>query len=379
MVEFEFLQSVPEETVLADPEIRYAKDVWLEMINNAQKKIDIGQFYIESVKGEAMEPVLNAIEEAGKRGVKVRVIIDKSLADNYPHNFLQGVENVELRKINMAKLTGSIMHAKYMIIDEKESFIGSQNFDWRSLTQVHEMGFRLVNEGFAKVLTRVFETDWKACETEELPAFEKSEKRESPVFTSRFQDEEIKIKPAFSPEQMTPSDLSLEIDEILNLINNAQSELLLNVMEFSVKSSYSPLILTKHIFALIDAAVRGVKVKLLISNWATKEPSISFLKSLALIPNIEVKISSLPRLKNKFIPFARVQHCKYLIVDRDKLWLGTTNWEPDYFLASRNMSVVIEGKSTNKKLRDVFFNSWTAPYAEYVDVAKKYIPPTISN
>jgi len=43
------------------------------------------------------------------------------------------------------------------------------------------------------------------------------------------------------------------------------------------------------------------------------------------------------------------------------------------------MSIVIEGKKTNQKLRDVFFNSWTSPYAEYIDVSKEYIPPTISD
>jgi phospholipase D3/4 len=38
--------------------------VWLNMINNAKSTLDIGMFYFANKKGEAMEPVMDAIKNA---------------------------------------------------------------------------------------------------------------------------------------------------------------------------------------------------------------------------------------------------------------------------------------------------------------------------
>ncbi len=379
MNNFEFAQSVPEQTTLDISNVKYAKHLWLDMIKKAKKSIDIGQFYIHSISGEAMEPVLKLISDKANKGVKVRMVVDKNMAEsNYEESYFQGVKNIEIRKIDLSKLTNSIMHAKYMIIDKNDTFIGSQNFDWRSLTQVHEIGFRIQDKDFAESILEVFEIDWEIAKTGNKPQIENKRLR-SPEYRCYYDNEEITIRPAFSPAVITPAKFSTELEEVLNLINNAEKSIYVSVMEYSLKSSYTGYYLTDIDFALRKAAVRGVSVKLLFTNWATKEPSISFIKSLSSMPNIEVKISSIPRLKERFIPFARVSHCKFMVVDNDKAWIGTTNWEPDYFLGSRNMSIVIQGKKPNLKLRELFFNSWTQDYSEYVDVSKKYIPPQISD
>lgn len=377
---FEFAQSVPEETTLAISEVKHAKELWLDMINKAKQTIDIGQFYITSIPGESMEPVIKAISDKANKGVKVRMIVDKNMAEcSYEESYFKGVKNLELRKIDLMKVTNSIMHAKYMVIDQRDTFIGSQNFDWRSLTQVHEIGFRVQDKEFAKSVHTVFNVDWEIAKTGKAPAFESKKRSRSPEFKCLYQNEEILIRPAFSPALITPPEFSTELDEVLELINKAERNVFVSVMEYSPKSCYTDHYLTKIDFALREASIRGVSVKLLFTDWASKEPSISFIKSLACMPNIDVKLSTIPRLKERFIPFARVSHCKFMVVDNDKSWIGTTNWEPDYFLASRNMSIVIKGKNPNIKLRELFFNTWTQGYSEFVDVAKKYIPPQISD
>jgi len=69
MKNFEFVQSIPAQTTLGEPDIREALEVWLEMINSAKKTICIGQFYINSIPTEPMEQVLQALIKAGERGV----------------------------------------------------------------------------------------------------------------------------------------------------------------------------------------------------------------------------------------------------------------------------------------------------------------------
>lgn len=52
--------------------------VWLNMINNAKSTLDIGMFYFANKKGEAMEPVMDAIKNAARRNVAVRILVDSA-------------------------------------------------------------------------------------------------------------------------------------------------------------------------------------------------------------------------------------------------------------------------------------------------------------
>ncbi len=81
---FELVESIPEETVLDNPDIRNTHEVWLEMLNSAKYQINIEQFYITSEKGEMLEDILDAIVNAAKRGVKVNIIVDSKFFQTYP-------------------------------------------------------------------------------------------------------------------------------------------------------------------------------------------------------------------------------------------------------------------------------------------------------
>ena len=69
-------------------------------------------------------------------------------------------------------------------------------------------------------------------------------------------------------------------------------EVRVQVMDYA-PLSYAPG--RRPFYAVIDNAVRsavarGVKVKLMVSNWNTEEPAIDHLKSLAMLPGIEIRI-----------------------------------------------------------------------------------------
>ena len=49
------------------------------MINQAHQSIDIGAFYLNNKTGQALEPVLQAIIKAAKRGVKVHIVIESTM------------------------------------------------------------------------------------------------------------------------------------------------------------------------------------------------------------------------------------------------------------------------------------------------------------
>jgi len=124
--------------------------------------------------------------------------------------------------------------------------------------------------------------------------------------------------------------------------------------------------------ALKKAGKRGVAVKLIFADWNMGGKNDKAVKDLGSSKNVSVKISVVPQHSRGFIPFARVQHCKYLVVDGRKGMISTSNWGYDYFYQNRGAAVILEGEEAGKILEDVFDRSWNAPYASPLDQEKIY-------
>jgi hypothetical protein len=52
------------------------------------------------------------------------------------------------------------------------------------------------------------------------------------------------------------------------------------------------------------------------------------------------------------------------VVDAESAWVGTSNWEGDYFFHSRNVGLVARGGGAARRLVGVFEDGWSAPYAK---------------
>ncbi len=361
------IESVPLETVYGSSFTLRPIDVWVDMINSAKESIDIEQFYLESKEGEGMQEVLKAIESAAERGVKIRVIFEKVMM-NVSSKYLPllNQKNIEVRIIEFRKIAGGVQHAKFFIVDRTEAYVGSQNFDWRSLTHIHELGLRLKSKKAALALSKIFESDWTAAlenngHKKRIKLDLSCKKPEK----ASFLNEEVKWCMAFSPDK--GGKYTSEIDEILKIINSSKESIVAQVMTYSSKRKFD--ILEK---AFISAAKRGVKVRLIFSDWALGYGKEAAIKKLSGIENIEIKISSIPEFSGGFIPFSRVEHLKYICSDRRILMISTSNWGYEYFYQTRGAAVVIEGLAAGKLGHDIFERSWNSPYVFPFDPQKKY-------
>jgi len=127
--------------------------------------------------------------------------------------------------------------------------------------------------------------------------------------------------------------------------------------------------------ALRRAAARGVRIEMILSNWAKRGSSLPYIQSLAVLPNVEIRFTNIPPWSGGFIPYARVDHAKYVTVDGDRLWLGTANWARSYFHSSRNISLFLRGDGCCDVPDRFFGRTWTSRYAETVDPGGSYAPP----
>ena len=127
--------------------------------------------------------------------------------------------------------------------------------------------------------------------------------------------------------------------------------------------------------ALRRAAARSVEVQFIVADWSMSSSKQDFLKSLQVMPHLEVRVMSIPQYSEHFVNFGRVVHAKYMVVDGQWSWIGTSNWSRDYFHGSRNVGLVVEGKAFAAQLDDWFGRMWSSEYAATVEPSTTYRAP----
>jgi len=369
---FELVYTAPVEAELEAKDLRSPVDVWAELFDEAKKEIVLGQMYATNKVGEPLEPVIDSLEKAGKRGVKIRMLLEqKMLSASDPETIekLKKIPNFRLRilEFNKVKKDG-IIHSKYFVVDRKVAYVGSQNFDWRALKHIHELGLKISNKKIVKDVQAIFEQDWLMAERVE------KKQKISPLQKKKFlQKKNDAAYLVASPYEFNPNKIPDSEGELVRLLGAAKEELLIQLLD------YYPLGRKKELYPIIDNAIRsaqtrGVKVKLLVSHWNTNKPGIDHVKSLAILPGIEIKIVTIPESKEGKIPFARVNHSKFMVVDQKISWIGTSNWTGGYLNNSRNLELIISDAILAKRVAQLHEQLWNSPYAEKIDIQKEYPP-----
>lgn len=376
--ELQFVESVPDETVYGSTLTARPQAVWLEMIGDATKTLDIEQFYIADQAREVLSPVLEAVKAAVKRGVKVRFIVDKVMVKESEKSLPALKEaGVETRVIDFKKAGGGVQHSKFFIVDGAEVYTGSQNFDWRSLKHIHELGLRIKSPKAASDLARIFEADWAlAGGAEPRKMFAKKGKIEitaSKPEKASLNSGEVSYSLSYSPVDFVPKGADTEITELLKILGAAKKTVHGQVMTYAL-AEHGAKRWADLDSAFRKAAGRGVKVELVFADWAMGGAADRDIKALARTENIAVKISALPQHSSGFVPFSRVEHLKYLVIDGETGYVTTSNWGPGYFLTSRGTAVIMKGAAGAAVLEDIFSKTWTGPYAQPVDPLKEYKP-----
>lgn len=369
---YELVYSYPVETTLNEPDLRLAKDVWPPMIDQARREIDLEEFYCTPKPGGALEPTLSALERAGRRGVKIRVILEKIFEKNSAAGIarLKRIPGLELKVADWRAITGAgIVHAKFFIVDRRQAFVGSQNLDWRSLEHIHEMGLAIADPPVVAQVQSVFDHDWAIAGSSAAVAPDNAARPRS--------DRSRRAYLVASPWPYDPKGVGDSESELVRLIGEATERIDAQNLEYLPLSYDRP----PRYYGVIDdalraAAARGVKINLLVSSWATEEPGVKYLQSLAVLPDVSVKIITIPQAREGPLPFARVAHSKYMVVDGRTLWLGTSNWRGGYLDQDRNLDVIVRDPALAARADAVQRHLWSSPYAAPLDVLKDYPTPT---
>lgn len=375
-------------------------DAWNILLDGAKKSIDMAVLYW-NLREENFKKfptsnegrlIYEKIKKVGKNGINIRVaqnLESKAFPQTDAYD-LQKEAGINVRSLNFTKLLGSgVLHTKFWIVDQKHIYIGSANMDWKSLTEVKEMGVLIENcSCLAHDLHKIFTVYWTlGIPDSQIP------KRWPIYLRTHFNyDNPLLLKfnslpsTAFfssSPPEFCPKGRQNDSDAILDVFDGAERYAKFAVMDYLPTTLYMGL--NKNFFwgdidfKIRETIYRGINVKILLSQWEhTKNETIPYMKSLLemnkanIKGKVEVKFFTIPSTEEqKKISYARVNHNKYMVTDQHAL-IGTSNWVGDYFITTAGVSLVIgkdydniiDKKGIIEELNDIFDRDWNSKYSQ---------------
>ncbi|XP_069602868.1 5'-3' exonuclease PLD3 [Ranitomeya imitator] len=378
---------------------------WMTLLSQAKCSVDIASFYwtltnndthTKHPSAQEGEQILQEMIKLKQRGISLRVAVNPSGSPTKDAdiNALRA-SGADVRVVDLPQLTNGVLHTKFWVVDGKHIYIGSANMDWRSLTQVKELGSTVYNcTCLAQDLEKIFEAYWVLGEANAtIPSpwpdtFSTIYNKETPMEVS-LNSTESHVYLSSSPPPLSAKGRTDDIDSILSIIDDAKKFVYISVMDYTPTEEFSK---PRRYWPVIDNHLRKavyerhVTVRLLISCWANSKPNMfPFLNSLDALQNnkshynIEVKIFIVPvSPEQKSIPFARVNHNKYMVTDR-VAYIGTSNWAGDYFIRTAGSALVVNQTCTvnatntmQKQLEAVFLRDWDSNYSHVIHSLTSY-------
>ena len=164
-----------------------------------------------------------------------------------------------IKFLNFDQLIGAgILHTKFIIVDDSRFYLGSANMDWRSLTQVKEVGILLNSTCpvLGNDLRKIFSVYWYLSDQNAIPArlpteFDTKINLQNPL-TIKLNNVNSKVFLTSSPYKMNTPGRTNDIDAILHIIKSAKRFIKFSVMDYSPTFLYA----NDKYWPVIDNALR---------------------------------------------------------------------------------------------------------------------------
>ena len=358
------VESVPTglEDLRGTPGVKYTEDVLVDLTGRAKLTIDLTAMYwaltpdptsddergftekqFEQLGANSGRVLFQALRDAAERGVKIRILESpgfsgqKQESETLREEFR---EQVKIHSISMGDWYGGsgIMHQKIWIFDSENLYLGSANMDWKSISQVKEMGiavencpqlcedaksyfeawwdFSALTPASAEVFDPIVRIDRRVPPWSRLVPL--SKRQGSPLAGTKYSTTYNAQNPlafkigeqrggAFltgSPEEILGSGRAWDGDGLVYTIDDARRSVSVSVMDFSPTALFSrksagppvgdegvipndtPVWWPRLIDALLAAVLtRKIYVRLLVSKWAHTssliEPALRALQATA--------------------------------------------------------------------------------------------------
>lgn len=305
-----------------------------------------------------------SISNLSEKGVSVKILVDSdpvsgvSKQEKYCLKIMDA-EGVEIKKTDPENFDYSYLHSKYIVADDEQVLISSENFGYTGYPVDNSYGNRgwgvvVESSDTADYYKNVFYYDWNNSKNmnisfEESSNYQKKKGGYSCEFGSMKIMQDIKVTPVIGPEQ------SLSNDTILNMIKEAEHSIY--VQQFYIDDWKK----NPYIQVIIDAAERGCEIKFLLdSTWYNikkdekdNDDFVDYMHKLSSKKGLDIEC----RLLNQYHGFSK-SHNKGMIVDEKKVLISSINWNMHSINSNREVGIIIENNYTANYFQNIFMHDW---------------------
>jgi len=327
-----------------------APDAVVEALRGADRRVLVAGYTFTSRR------VADALFAANERGVTVRVLVDGAPVGGLERGEARRLDRlaaagVEVRALGGERARYAFHHPKYAVVDDR-ALVTTENWKPAGTGGHGSRGWGAVTRQPAVVngLVATFHADagWRDA----VPWEEYRERvnttdgrRANDTYPSRFDPRRVRADGArllVAPDNAERA--------VTGLIRNATDSI--RIEQVSIGDPRQP-----FLRATLDAARRGVRVRVLLSGaWYVREQNRNLTARLNLRADreglpLEAKVAD-PRGR-----FGKI-HTKGVVVDGDRVVVGSLNWNNHSVRENREVALVLHGEEPGRYFTRVFRADW---------------------
>lgn len=279
----------------------------LNAVANARSSIRIKMFVFSD------PAMLEAVIEAHKRGVKVRVMLNPERRDGEKEN-VETRSHLERAGVDVKDSNPhfDLTHEKSMVVDEATAFIESLNWETRNFTETRDYAVATTHPHEVDEVAQCFDADWNRT-----------------TFVSG--DHSHLIWCTGNGRQ-----------RLCQLIDSANHTLWLQ------NERYQDPVIIEHV---VRAWRRGVKVHVMARppHKLKKDKLVEGVSGLRILQDLGVPVRKLKHIK---------LHAKLLFADDARAIIGSINFAPGSFDSRRELAIEVDDEPILKRIRKTLHDDW---------------------
>lgn len=318
-------------------------------LENAENRILLAGYTV------ADPTVVQALLDAHGRGLGVEVLVEGS-----PVGGLESHEAAALDRLSSAGISVRVIggqraryrfhHPKYAVVDDS-ALVTTENWKRAGTGGRSSRGWGVVTDGdrIVEGLVEVFRADRNWVDSIAWEDYESVQTVDGDHASGEY------------PEEFATETLPVDRTQLVVAPDNAERVLLetiagaretIDVKQAHLSSRDFPLL-----EAVIDAARRGVRVRILLSGqWYAVEENRriqSYLEDRAATESLPLSV----RIADPNGAFEKI-HAKGLLVDGNTTYVGSVNWNNNSLRRNREVGLVVESEAVGGYFQRVFDHDW---------------------
>ena len=329
-----------------------APDVAVETIRDADERVLLAGYTFSSRR------VARALERAAARGVRVRVLLEGEPVDGLSRREAHLLDSLVAAGVSVELVGGppdryAYHHAKYAVVDDR-ALVLTEN--WKPAgtggRASRGWGVRTADPDVVAGLATTFRADANWTGVRGWREF-----RRGRSFTTR------SVANGSYPTRHDPATVAVERTSLVVAPDNAERAVIdllddatesIDVVQLNVDEPDGEFLRTT-----VRAARRGVEVRVLLSSaWYVREENRRIVERL----RERAESEDLPIRAKLAAPEGRFEkiHAKGVVVDGDRVLVGSLNWNREAARENREVMLLLEGETVAGYYRGVFESDWAA-------------------